>query len=127
MLEPREQRIVLRRHAGELTTLAQAPAEISTARSLPLKIQATDARLRVWLGDNASPVIDFTDPKPLLTSGQVGARAWGAALSIDDLELRPDGAASAMVRDDELAAPERRAREAFCLLLLNLNEVVYVD
>ena len=126
-LEPREQRIVLRRHAGELTTLAQAPAEIPTARSLPLKIQATDARIRVWLSAHASPVIDFTDPKPLLASGQVGARAWGAALSIDDLVLRPDGAASVVVRDEELAAPERRAREAFCLLLLNLNEVVYVD
>ena len=126
-LEPREQRISLRRHAGELTTLAQASAEIPTARSLPLKIQATDARLRVWLGDHAKPVIDFTDPKPLLASGQVGARAWGAALSIDDLVLRPDGAASVGVRDEELTAPERRAREAFCLLLLNLNEVVYVD
>ena len=126
-LEPREQRIILRRHAGELTTLAQASAEIPTARSLPLKIQATDARIRVWLGDNAKPVIDFTDAKPLLASGQVGARAWGAALSIDNLVLRPDGAASVVVRDEELAPPERRAREAFCLLLLNLNEVVYVD
>ncbi len=29
--------------------------------------------------------------------------------------------------DEELAASERRAREAFCLLLLNLNEVVYVN
>jgi len=48
-------------------------------------------------------------------------------LSLDDLVLRPDGAASVVVRDQELAAPERRAREAFCLLLLNLNEVVYVD
>ena len=126
-LEPREQRIVLRRHAGELTTLAQVSAEIPTARSLPLTIQATDARIRVWLGDNASPVIDFTDPNPLLAFGQVGARAWGAALSIDDLVLRPDGAASMVVRDEERASPERRAREAFCLLLLNLNEVVYVD
>jgi len=126
-LEPREQRIVLRRHTGELTTLAQAPAEVPTARGLPVKIQSADARIRVWLGDNARPAIDFTDPKPLLASGQVGARAWGAALSIDDLVLRPDGAASVVVRDEELAAPERRAREAFCLLLLNLNEVVYVD
>jgi hypothetical protein len=28
---------------------------------------------------------------------------------------------------DQLTPPERRARQAFCLLLLNLNEVVYVD
>ena len=48
-------------------------------------------------------------------------------MSIDDLVLRPDDAASVAVRDEELAAPERRAREAFCLLLMSLNEVVYVD
>ena len=126
-LEPREQRIVLRRHAGAVTTLAQSVADIATARRLPLKIQATDAHIRVWLGDNAMPVIDFADPKPILASGQAGARAWGAALSIDDLVLRPDGAAPVAIRDHQLAPPERRALQAFCLLLLNLNEVVYVD
>jgi hypothetical protein len=36
---------------------------------------------------------------------------------------------SATIRiiDEQLPSPARRAREAFCLLLLNLNEVVYVD
>ena len=48
-------------------------------------------------------------------------------MSIDDLVVQPDGAAPVAVRDLQLAPPERRAREAFCLLLLNLNEVVYVD
>ena len=127
VLEPREQRIALRRHAGELTTLAQVSADVPTARSLPVKIQTTNDRIRVWLGDNSYPVIDFTDPKPILTAGQVGARSWGAAVSVDDLVLHPDGAAPVAVRDHQLAAPDRRAREAFCLLLLNLNEVVYVD
>jgi hypothetical protein len=127
VLEPREQRVVLRRHAGELTTLVQVSAGVPTARSLPLKIQATNDRIRVWLGDNSNPVIDFTDPEPIRTVGQVGARCWGAAVSIDELVLHPDGAEPVAVRDRELATPERRAREAFCLLLLNLNEVVYVD
>ena len=54
-------------------------------------------------------------------------RAWGAAVSVDDLVLRPDGASSMAVLDEQLAAPDRRALQAFCLLLLNLNEVVYVD
>jgi hypothetical protein len=175
VLEPREQRIVLRRHAGELTTAAQATAEIPTARSVPFKVQFEGARLRVWLDHGSKPAIDFTDLKPLLNAGQVGARCWGAALSIDDLVLLPtdlpdpggtghrpvlggnlppsvagakDGShpksvdrtaggpvarspqtnsATIRIIDEQLPSPARRAREAFCLLLLNLNEVVYVD
>ena len=127
VLEPREQRIALRRHASELSSLTQVSAHVPTARSLPVKIQTTNDRIRVWLGDNSNPAIDFTDPKPILTAGQVGARSWGAAMSIDDLVVQPDGAAPVAVRDHQLAPPERRAREAFCLLLLNLNEVVYVE
>lgn len=44
-----------------------------------------------------------------------------------NLVLKPDGAAGIATRDEQLPLPERRAREALCLLLLNLNEVMYVD
>jgi hypothetical protein len=127
VLNPREQRVVLRRHAGDVAVLAQVDARVPTAHAIPLKIQATGPRIRVWLGEAANPVIDFDDPKPVLSAGQVGVRTWGAALSIDDLSLQPDGLPSVAVLDNHLAPPEHRAREAFCLLLLNLNEVVYVD
>jgi mono/diheme cytochrome c family protein len=127
VLEPREQRIVLRRHEAELLTLTRATADLPTARILPLKVQVTDARIRVWLGDDAKPLIDCNDSKPMLAGGRVGARSWGAALSIDDLVVRPEGAVPVAIRDPELAPPERRALQAFCLLLLNLNEVAYVD
>jgi Protein of unknown function (DUF1553)/Protein of unknown function (DUF1549)/Planctomycete cytochrome C len=127
VFEPREQRVVLRRHAGELTELARVPADVPTGRSVPLRIHATDARLRVWVGDDFKPVIDVNDAKPLLTAGQAGVRSWGAALSVDDLVLQPEGAPAIAVRDEQLPPPDRRAREALCLLLLNLNEVIYVD
>jgi hypothetical protein len=126
-LEPREQRVLLRRHAGELTTLAQHSAAVPTGSRLPLKVQFDDARIRVWLGDAAKPLLECIDPAPLLTAGQIGTRVWGAAVSLDDLVLRPAGAAALDIRDPLLAPPDRRALQAFCLLLLNLNEVVYVD
>ena len=125
--EPREQRLSLRRFTGEAAILAQAAVEVPTGQSVPLKIEFEDARLRVWFGDGEKPALDFTDPKPLLTVGQVGVRSWGAALSVDDLVLKSDGAAPIAICDPQLPSPERRAREALCLLLLNLNEVVYVD
>jgi hypothetical protein len=127
VLDPREQRVVLRRHATEPTTLVQGAAEVPTARPLPLKVQVLDAHIRIWLGDARGPVIDFNDAQPILTAGQVGVRAWGAALSLEELVLRPDGAAPVGLRDEALPPPERRALQAFCLLLLNLNEVAYVD
>ncbi|HAB19331.1 MAG TPA: hypothetical protein DCE44_23240, partial [Verrucomicrobiales bacterium] len=127
VLEPREQRLSLRRQAGEPSTLVQVPADIPSARSLPLKIQFESATIRVWLGDALAPAIEFTDPQSILEAGQIGARCWGAALSIDDLVLHPEGVEPFLIRDRQLAEPERRARQAFCLLLLNLNEVVYVD
>ena len=126
-LEPREQRLVLRRHGAELTTLAQVPADVPIARNVRLKVHFDEARIRVWLGNTSEPIMEFTDPKPILAAGQAGARTWGAALSIDELVLRPDGAAPISIDDPQLAPPERRALQAFCLLLLNLNEVVYVD
>ncbi len=125
--EPREQRLSLRRFAGEATILAQVSAEIPTGQSVPLKIESEGARIRVWFGNGAKPELDFTDPKPLLTAGQVGVRSWGAALSVDDLVLNPSGANSIAISEVQLPSPERRAHEALCLLLLNLNEVVYVD
>jgi hypothetical protein len=126
-LEPREQRVLLRRHSDGLTTLAQSSAAIPAGTSLPLKVQFDGARIRVWLGDAAQPTLEFIDPAPLLAAGQVGVRAWGAAVSLDDLMLRPEGGPVLSLRDTELASPDRRALQAFCLLLLNLNEVVYVD
>ena len=88
-LDAREQRLSLRRLAGEATVLAQTTAEIPMARRVPLKIQFEGARLRVWLGNDLQPVLDATDPKPWLVAGQVGIRSWGSALSVDDLILYP--------------------------------------
>ncbi len=125
--EPREQRVVLRRQSDEFAMLASVSANIPTGRSVPLRIEATDARIRVWFGDDSKPVLDVIDPKPILTSGRVGVRAWGAALSVDDLLIGAEALVPVAVPDEQLGSPERRARQAFCLLLLNLNEVVYVD
>jgi hypothetical protein len=123
--EPREQRMVLRRHDGAQTKLAEASAGMATQRGTPIRVEAQEAHLRVWWG--GVPVLDVTDPKPILGPGRAGVRSWGSALSVDDLVLRPEGLPPMALRDETLPAPERRALQAFCLLLLNLNEVVYVD
>ncbi len=126
-LAPREQQILLRRHSGESAVLAKASVRVPTGQGVPLRIEAADARIRVWIGDDSRLIFDVMDPQPLLAAGRVGVRCWGSALSVDDLIIHAGGVDFPPVFEEQLGPPERRALEAFCLLLLNLNEVVYID
>ena len=140
ILDQRFQRLVLQRHTTNATTLAEANASIRVERSYPLKIEAIGPRIRVWWNDGAEPILNVTDSDPLIQPGSIGVRTWGAAVSLDDLRLQigdrtVDCAAAAHEASgtpgttgtgfDDL--PACRALESFCLLVLNLNEVIYVD
>jgi hypothetical protein len=130
----------LQRHTTNVTALAEANASIQVERPCSLKIETSGPRIQVWLNDGGEPIIDVIDPNPLTEPGNVGVRAWGAAVSMDDLQLRigdrkidcavalpePPGT-PAPAKEDFDHQPARRALESFCLLLLNLNEVIYVD
>jgi len=141
-LEPREQRLELRRLGPPQTSvLASAPLSIPETQPIPLRLDLADDRIRIWVGKKAEPVIDIRDPNPLPTGGHLGIRAWGAALSLDDLTFlpsvpvarhsndeifRPSGQSTETVRDSSQPSPEHRALQSLCLMLLNLNEVVYI-
>jgi hypothetical protein len=84
---------------------------------------------RIWLNNEPEPTLDLTDPAPLTSGDRIGVRPWGSALSLDDLEATPSGGAprwraAEAVRGTPAA---RRALEAYCLLVLNLNDVIYPD
>jgi len=142
-LDPRQQRVILRRHSGELVTLAEADAAIPTGRAIPLRIELAGSRIRVWMNGDRDPIIDATDPNPVKGDGFLGVRTWGAALSVDGLTLLAHGKkvevargraasnSSVMTQHDGTDGPgsdeQREGLQAFCLLLFNLNELVYVD
>ncbi len=125
--DPRGQRVALRRLGTNAVTLAEAAATVPSATGFPVKAELTGSTVRVWLNNDAQPTLVATDPQPFTEPGHLGIRAWGAALSVDDLRLKTDGRELAVLPSAEASDPDRRALEAFCLLLLNLNEVVYVD
>lgn len=127
LIEPREQRLRLRRHTDAVVTLATAPVGIFEGQPLFVRVEAAHARIRVWAGGASRPLIDVLDPSPILAPGHVGARAWGAALSVDDLIVHTSDGGTVRVRDAAQDPPASRALQAFCLLLLNLNEVVYIE
>jgi mono/diheme cytochrome c family protein len=129
-LDPRHHQAVLRRHTDkELQVLAEAKTPVDLNEAHRLKIEASGARIRVWLDGTVAPLIDVTDSRPLTKPGQLGLRAWGAGLSVRELFVRTAGKSTRVDSDKPLSmeAARRQALQALCLVILNLNEFVYVD
>ena len=129
VLDPRAQRIALRRHAAEMTTIAEAGARIPIGKPFAVRIEIIGAQVRVSLHGEHLPLLDARDTQPILHAGQVGARTWGGALSLDDftVTILKGGGGERIAVPSGADDPARRALQSFCLLVLNLNEVVYVD
>jgi len=137
VLDPRQQQIMLLRHAKELVTLARSESAIPTVKPITLRIELAGPRIRVWTDGATQSLIDVVDSNPMNAKGSIGVRAWGAPLSVDKLSIFSEGkkidviAAAPVNRAS--AGPgkknvaDRRALESFCLMLLNLNEMIYVD
>ncbi len=134
-LEPRQHRITLLRQDDKLVTLAHVESSLPVLKNIKLRIECNDSRIRVWMGDNKIPIIDFVDSLPPFGVGKIGVRAWGAPVSFDSLTVRTlDQFYSVKIDDSEsltgtrsMSSSQRRGLESLCLLLLNLNEVIYVD
>ncbi len=135
-LDPRRGAVTLRRHDGEMAqVLAEAAAGISGGQVHRLRLDLAGPRLRVWLDGSTEPLIDRTDPKPILGAGSFGFKAWGAPVRVTDVALKVDGQRrefdfrplSAREPAQAAAAASRQAFESLCLVILNLNEFVYVD
>jgi len=142
-LDPRQQRVAVLRHGTELITLAERNAQLPVGHALPVKVELGNARISIWLNGAEKPVLDVTDPNPVAGSGQIGIRAWGATLHVEDLSILADGkkleirpalkpsndvlAMKAKAGPARPAFQDEKALESFCLLLFNLNEFIYVD
>ncbi|MSU85710.1 MAG: DUF1553 domain-containing protein [Pedosphaera sp.] len=126
-LDPRAQKLILRRHHRDVVTLAEITTTLPTAQPIHIKAQLNAQNIRVWLNHHPLPTLNLTDAHPLLNPGQIGATTSGAAVSIDYLTIEPLGAKAVSLRDSTLPSSTERAFRAFCLLLLNLNEVAYLD
>jgi hypothetical protein len=129
-LDPRRQLLTLRRHEKQSTNLVEVACSIAMAQPVHFRIEANGGKFRVWKDEATAPLVDFTEPSPRLAPGCVGVKTWGAPLSVDKLTVQSgNGPVYSLERNTTAAeeSPSQRALEAFCLLLLNLNEVVYVD
>ncbi len=90
VLDAREQVVELRRLAADVVRLSEVDRPIETGKPLAVKIELAGPRIRVWL-DSAEPIIDVVDPQPLADQGRLGVRAWGAAMSLDQVQIKALG------------------------------------
>ena len=129
VLDPRRQRIALRRHIGEMTTFAEVDGRIPLGKPFRVRIEFVGAQVRVSLHGEHLPLLDAQDDKPIASAGQIGVRTWGGAMTLDDLVVTvfSGGGGARIAIPSGAADPARRALQSFSLLVLNLNEVVYVD
>jgi len=141
--DPRRQRIELRYHLADAVpkTLASAKLPLQTGHWHDLKLETTGPRIRVWLDQSTTPTIDVVH-KNGPRDGSIGVRCWRAAISLDRLVIEQSGRQwkpsriTAGLDSKHPAAPKtvsvsriagRQALAAFCKVIFNLNEFVYVD
>jgi hypothetical protein len=126
-------RIRLGKHRNNWQSLAEAPCRIEANRWLDFRVELAGARIRVFVDQDAEPVLDYTDPMPL-PAGRLGFRTFQASAAVRNLSWKAGErqgelpVVSASERVPSSNDPVRRlALAAVCKLILNLNEFVYID
>jgi hypothetical protein len=123
--------IELRRATAEgVKLLAGVKREVLPDRWLSVTVSATGGKISATLDGEPTPLLTADDPQPLAQAGHVGLRTWGAGLAARNVVLHPHNGEP--LRIDPATPPDAReaaarARRDLCLLMLNLNEFVYVD
>jgi hypothetical protein len=129
VFEPREGRLVVRQlSASAAVPIASCGGVFLRGDRLPVRIRLEGDRLAVFLGDEPAPTLQAMARSGGPASGRLGVRAWGSGVSLDQFCWTPLGGVTRPLWPELPHDWARyRAFESACLLLLNLNEVAYVD
>ena len=152
LLDPREDRIELRRHGKdgrEPVVEKSAPFKLATSTWYRIRVALDGPNLRVWLGpesrDGHKPVLEASVDKLAEPGDRVGLSTIEAPVGLGSLVVKMGGQESSARITEEtgistsgeesganspggaLARSRRQAFHSFSLVLLNLNEFVYID
>lgn len=78
--------IVLGKHNYNWATLAYKTQALTAGQSYKLRVVLNGNNIRVYLNDMTTPVIDFTDPAPVI-SGKAGIRTHNATMAFDNFVI----------------------------------------
>ncbi len=129
VFEPREARLALRRLTPTSAAILASRSGVSQQGDrLPIRLRLEGDRCTVHRAGDLAPILEATLPAGAPATGRLGVRAWGSGVSVDRLRWTPTGGESRPLWPDHPREWARhRAFESACLLMLNLNEVAYVD
>ena len=126
---PSEQWVELRRLDGtNVSVLGTAKCSVPVDTETRVRWEWNGDRYALELSGGGQTRWEGRDPAPLLKAGRFGLRCWGAGVELDQVVLRPrNGPAQVVAEPMERTDPRMRARQSLALLVLNLNEMVYLD
>jgi len=112
------------------TVLASAKRELPPDAWVHVRLEIAGGRITATIDREPTPFLTADDTEPLARPGHVGLRTWGA--SLDGRNMFVQAAGGDLVRIDPAQPPDAaeataRARRDLCLVILNLNEFLYVD
>lgn len=90
-LSPRNQALVLGRHRHNWEPIRTAPTPITTGRWYRLKVEMAGTRLRIFVDDASTPLLEYDDKEHPLTTGQVGIRTWNSRASFRNVTITTGG------------------------------------
>ena len=146
LLDPREDRIELRRHGKEKepVVVKSSPLELNTGTWYRVRVVLAGPEVSAWVGQGSpgerNPSLRATVEKPAEPGDRVGLSSREAPVGLSSLVVRMAGktttaeisgkkwiAAAGSGPGANLERGMRQALHSFCLVLLNLNEFVYID
>jgi hypothetical protein len=110
--------------------LASAKRELTPDAWVHVRLETVGGRITATLDRESTPILTAEDPEPLDRPGHVGLRTWGASLDARQVVARPVGGDPVRIDPAQPPTPAEaaaRAERDLCLLILNLNEMLYVD
>ncbi len=128
VVEPRDGRARIRRLTAQgEETLARGENLPLQGDRIPLRLELTRDRCRVFLNGSKEPTLEASLPATAPATGGLGLRAWGAAASLDHARWSSGGSEAPLWTRHPGDWARRKALESVCRMVLNLNEVAYVD
>lgn len=130
----------LGKHENNWRALLTVPREFAPGQWVHVRAEFGGPVIRIYLNHEPEPVLEYVDPQPL-PPGQIGLRTFNCPVEFRNLTVTRNGmpvslhlenrpsastvqlAVAGMKTDDSA----QKAFESFCLLLLNLNETIYVE
>ncbi|HEY5312036.1 MAG TPA: DUF1553 domain-containing protein [Pirellulales bacterium] len=134
----------LGKHQNNWKQLASAPLKLETNRWHRVQVRLNGPRIRIYVDGAERPQLDFVDANPL-PAGKVGLRTFNASFALRHLKVTagghqwtadfrtqqplPDAVGQSRPAgvDPRRQDCRRQALQSLCLLILNLNELVYID